>query len=88
MPIAKLDLFRRSDAVKRVFESVAAALPEKRIAAATTDNRTNVTKGMRDGGVGRYSCAAAHMLNGVIKSTMKRVNSSSVDMLPRALRAV
>ena len=36
-----------------------AALPEKRIAVATTDNGTsNVTKGMRDGGIGRWSCAA------------------------------
>ena len=52
-----------------MFESVAAAaLPGKRIAVATTDNESNMTKGMRDGGIGRWPCAAAHMLNRVIKS--------------------
>ena len=44
---------------------------------------------MKDGGIGRWPCAAAHMLNRVIKSTMKRVNNnSSVDLLPRVLRAM
>ena len=42
---------------------------------------------MRDGRIGRWSCAA-HMLNRVIKSTMEKVHDSSVDLLPRVLRAV
>ena len=62
----------------------------KEIAVATTDNGTNnMIKGMRDGGIGRWPCAAAHMLNRVIKNTMKRVNNgNSVDLLPRVLRVV
>ena len=41
---------------------------------------------MRDGEIGRWSCAAAHMLNRVIKSTMKKVGkNSSVDLLPKGL---
>ena len=43
--------------MERVFESVVAAvaLSGKRIAVATTDNGTNkMTKGMRDGSVGRW----------------------------------
>ena len=37
---------------------------------------------MRDGGIGRWPCAAAHMLNRVIKNTMKRVNNNnSIDLL-------
>ena len=75
---------------KDVFECVAAAaLPGKRIAVATTDNGTNsMIKEMRDGGVIRWPCAAVHMLNRVIKNTMKRVNNGNVDLLPRVLRAV
>ena len=73
MPLAKLDLLGSDEVVERVFKSVAAA--------ATTDNRINVTKGMRDGGIGRWPCAAAHMSNRVN-------NNSSVDLLPRVLRAV
>ena len=42
---------------------------------------------MRDGRIGRWSCAA-HRLNRVIKSIMEKVLSSSVDLLPRVLRAV
>ena len=38
-------------------------------------------------GTGRWPCAA-HMLNRVIKSTMEKVHDSSVDLLPRVLRAV
>ena len=53
---------------KRVFESVSAALPGKRIAVTTTDNGINKVKGMRDGRTVRWPCAA-HMLNRVIKST-------------------
>ena len=54
MPLAKLDLLGSGDIVERVFESVSAALPGKRIAiATTTDNGTNMVKGMRDGGIGR-----------------------------------
>ena len=46
-------------------------------------------KGMRNGRIGRWPCVAAHMLNRVIKNTMKRAdNNSSVDMLPRVLRTV
>ena len=73
-------------AVERVFESVAAvALSGKRIAVVTTDNgNSNVIKGMRDGGVGRWPCAAAHMLNRMIKITTKRVNNS-VNLLPKGL---
>ena len=71
-----------------MFESVSAALPDKRIAiATTTDNGTNMVKGMRDGGIGRWPCVA-HMLNRVIKNTLKKMNNSCVDMLPRVLRAV
>ena len=73
--------------MERVFESVSAALPGKRIAIATTDNGTNMVKGMRDGGIGRWPCDA-HMLNRMIKNTLKRMNNSCVDMLPRVLRAV
>ena len=56
-------------------------LSGKMIAAATTDNRINMIKGIRDGGIGRWPCAAAHMSNRLIKSTIaKRVNNnSSVD---------
>ena len=69
----------------RVF--TAAALPGKRIAAATTDNGINMIKGMKDGRIGRWPCAAAHMLNRVIKNTMNRVeNNNSVDLLPRGLK--
>ena len=71
-----------------MFESVSAALLGKRIAIETTDNGPNMIKGMRDGGIGRWPCAAAHMLNRVIKSTMEKVHDSSVDLLPRVLRAV
>ena len=71
-----------------MFESVSAALPGKRIAVATTDNGPNMIKGMRDGGIGRWPCAAAHMLNRVIKSTMEKVHNSSVDLLPKVLRAM
>ena len=43
---------------------------------------------MRDGKIGRWPCAA-HMLNRVIKkSTMKKVNNNSAELLPRVLRAV
>ena len=42
---------------------------------------------MRDEGIGRWLCAA-HMLNRVIKSTMEKVHDSSVELLPRVLRAV
>ena len=72
--------------MERVFECVAAAaLPGKRIAVATTDNGTNsMIKGMRDGGVIRWPCAAVHMLNRVIKNTLKRVNNNnSVYLLPK-----
>ena len=65
----------------------AAALPGKRIAVATTDNGPNMIKTMRDERMGRWLCAA-HMLNRVIKSTMEKVHDSSVDLLPRVLRAV
>ena len=59
LPLAKLDLLGSGDVVERVFESVSAvALPEKRIAVATTDNGTNMIKGMRDDGVERWPCAA------------------------------
>ena len=89
-PLAKLGLLGSGDdvVVRRVFESVS-ALPRKRIAVATTDNEINmITKGMRDGGIGRWPCAAAvHMLNRVIKIIMKRENNnSSVNLLPRVLR--
>ena len=68
----KLDLLGSGDVVERVLESVAAAaLPWKRIAVATTDNGTTWSKGMRDGGIGSWPCATAHMLNRVIKNTMK-----------------
>ena len=71
--LAKLDLLGSGDVVERVlFESVATvALPEKRIAVATTDNGTSnmITKGMREGGVGRWPCAAVHMLNRVINNS-------------------
>ena len=87
LPLAKLDLFGSGDIVEKVFESVSAALPGKRIAVATTDNGPNMIKGMRDGRIGRWPCAA-HMLNRVIKSTMKRVNNSSVELLPRVLKVV
>ena len=73
--------------MEKVFESVSAALPGKRIAVATTDNGPNMIKGMRDGRIGRWPCAA-HMLNRVIKSTMEKVHDSSVELLPRVLRAV
>ena len=87
MPFAKLDLLGSGDIVEKVFESVSAALPGKRIAVATTDNGPNMIKGMRDGRIGRWPCTAAHMLNRVIK-TMEKVDSSSVELLPRVLRAV
>ena len=87
LPLAKLDLLGSGDIVEKVFESVSAALPGKRIAVATTDNGPNMIKGMRDGRIGRWPCAA-HMLNRVIKSTMEKVHDSSVDLLPRVLRAV
>ena len=75
--------------MERVIESVSAALPGKRIVVATTDNGNNMIKGMRYGGIGRWPCAAAHMLNRVIKNIMNRVdNNSSVNLLPRVLRAV
>ena len=61
----------------------------KKTVVATTDNKTNnMIKEMRDGGIGRWPCVAAHMLNRVIKNTMKRVDNNSVDLLPRVLRAV
>ena len=87
LPLAKLDLLGSGDIVEKVFESVSAALPGKRIAVATTDNGPNMIKGMRDGRIGRWPCAA-HMLNRVIKSTMEKVHDSSVELLPRVLRAV
>ena len=49
LPLAKLDLLGSGDIVEKVFESVSAALPGKRIAVATTDNGPNMIKGMRDG---------------------------------------
>ena len=72
----------------KVFESVSAALPGKRIDVATTDNGPNMTKGMRNGKIGRWPFAAAHMLNVVIMNTMKKCENSSVELLPRVLRAV
>ena len=43
----------------------------------------------RDEEIRRWPCAAAHMLNRVIKNAMKRVNNNnSVYLLPRVLRAV
>ena len=69
--------------MKKVFESVSAALPGKRIAVATTDNGTNMVKGMRDGRIGRWPCAA-HMLNRVIKSIMEKVLSSSVELFSKS----
>ena len=74
MPLIKLDLFGRSDAVmERVFESVATvALSVKMIAVTTTDNGTNMIKRNERWRNGRWPCAAAHMLNRVIKNTMKR----------------
>ena len=60
----------------------------KRIAVAITDNKINMIKRMRDGRIGRWPCAAAHMLNRVIKIIMKRVNNKSVDLLTRVLRTV
>ena len=71
LPLAKLDLLGSGDIVEKVFGSVSAALPGKRIAVATTDNGTSMTKGMRDGRIGRWHCAV-HMLNRVIKSTMEK----------------
>ena len=60
--------------MEKVFESVSpAALPAKRIVVATTDNGTSMIKGMRNGRIGRWPCAAAHMLNRVIKSSTKRL---------------
>ena len=54
LPLTKLDLLGSGGIVEKVFESVSAALPGKRIAVATTDNGTNnMTKGMRDGRIGR-----------------------------------
>ena len=44
-------------------------------------------KGMRDGRIGRWPCAV-HMLNRVIMGTMEKVHDSSVELLPRVLRAV
>ena len=87
LPLAKLDLLGSGDIVEKVFESVSAALPGKRIAVATTDNGPNMIKGMRDGRIGRWPCAV-HMLNRVIKSTMEKVHDSSVELFPRVLRAV
>ena len=87
LPLAKLDLLGSGDIVEKVFESVSAALPGKRIAVTATDNGPNMIKGMRDGRIGRWPCAA-HMLNRVIKSTMEKVHDSSVELLPRDLRAV
>ena len=88
LPLAKLDLLGSGDIVEKVVESDSAALLGKRIAVATTDNGPNMIKGMRDGRIGRWPCAA-HMLNRVIKkSTMKKVNNSSAELLPRVLRAV
>ena len=43
---------------------------------------------MRDGRIGRWLCAAPHMLNSVIKSTIEKVKNSSVELFPRVLRAV
>ena len=70
-----------------MFESASAALPGKRIAVATTDNGPNMIKGMRDGRIGRWPCAA-HMLNRVIKSIIEKVHINSVELLPRVLRSV
>ena len=44
LPLAKLDLLGSGDIVEKVFESVSAALPGKRIAVATTDNGPNMIK--------------------------------------------
>ena len=45
LPLVKLDLLGSGDdAVQRVFESVAAALPDNMIAVATTGNVTNMIK--------------------------------------------
>ena len=88
LPLAKLNLLGSGDiVVEKVIESVSAALPGKRITVATIDNEPNMIKGMRDERIGRWPCAA-HMLNRVIKSTMKKVHNSSVELLPRVLRAV
>ena len=38
------------------------------IAVVTTDNGTNMIKGIRDGRIGRWPCAAVHMFNRVIMS--------------------
>ena len=40
------------------------------------------------GRIGRWPCAAPHMLNSVIKSTIEKVKNSSVELFPRVLRAV
>ena len=88
LALVKLDLLGSGDIVEKVFESVSAALPGKRIAVTTTNNGPNMVKGMRDGRIGRWPCAA-HMLNRImIKSTMEKVDNSSVELLPRVLRAV
>ena len=75
LPLAKLDLLGSGDIEEKVFECVSAALLGKRIAVATTDNGPNMIKGMRDERIGRWPCAA-HMLNRVIKSTMKSVTTA------------
>ena len=88
MPLAKLDLLGRSgDIVEKVFESVSAALPGKRVTVPMSFNEPNMIKGMIDGRIRRWPCSA-HILNRVIKNTIKRVDNSSVDLLPRVLRAV
>ena len=53
LPLVKLDLLGSGDIGEKVFGSVSAALPGKRIAVATTDNGPNMIKGMRDGRIGR-----------------------------------
>ena len=65
------------DNVKRVFESVTAALPGKRIAVAIIDNGNNIIKGMRWKNRKMVFVLSAHMLNRVIKSTMKRVSNNN-----------
>ena len=54
LPLAKLDLLGSGDIVEKVFESVSAALPGKRIAVTTTNNGPSMTKGMKDGRIGRW----------------------------------
>ena len=91
MPLAKLDLLERSDVVKRVLRVLLLLLFHgKMIAVATTDNGTNNMIKVNERWKNRKMalCCCSHVEQ-VIKSTMKRVNNnSSVNLLPRVLRAV